>query len=79
MIIDGSVSEIGAANYDMRSFRHEYNVCEMLYSKDVAQELTEQFERDFMDSVPLRIEDLQQRSLTQRILEQGARLLSPMI
>jgi cardiolipin synthase A/B len=79
MIIDGSVSVIGAANYDMRSFRYEYNVCEMLYSEDVARELTEQFERDLTDSVPLRIEDLRQRSLPQRILEQGARLLSPML
>nr|WP_236692866.1 phospholipase D-like domain-containing protein [Aneurinibacillus tyrosinisolvens] len=79
MIIDEEIAEIGAANYDLRSFRLNYEVCEVLYSIDVARELTEQFERDLTDSVPLRIEDLLQRSLSQRILEQGARLLSPLL
>nr|WP_231705763.1 phospholipase D-like domain-containing protein [Effusibacillus lacus] len=79
MIIDGEIAEVGAANFDMRSFRLDYEVCEVLYSADVAQELTEQFERDLTDSVPLRIEDLLQRPLPQRILEQGARLLSPLL
>ena len=74
MIIDEEIAEVGAANYDMRSFRLNYEVCEVLYSADVARELTQQFERDLTDSVPLRIEDLLQRSLTERIIEQGARL-----
>jgi cardiolipin synthase len=79
MIIDQEIAEVGAANYDMRSFRLDYEVCEFMYSADVARELTEQFERDLKDSVPLRIEDLQQRPRLQRILDQGARLLSPLI
>jgi cardiolipin synthase len=79
MIIDEEISEVGSANYDMTSFRLNYEVCEILYSTDVARELTEQFERDLSDSVPLRIEDLLQRSRSQRLLEQGARLLSPLL
>jgi phosphatidylserine/phosphatidylglycerophosphate/cardiolipin synthase-like enzyme len=79
MVIDGEISNVGTSNYDMRTFRLEYNVCEVLYSTEVAQELTEQFERDLTDSVQLRIEDLLQRSLPQRIIEQSARLLSPML
>ncbi|WP_338786311.1 phospholipase D-like domain-containing protein [Metabacillus sp. FJAT-53654] len=79
LIIDEEIAEVGSANYDMRSFRLNYEVCQILYSADVARELTEQFERDLTDSVPLRIEDLLQRSLTERIIEQGARLLSPLL
>jgi cardiolipin synthase A/B len=79
MIIDGEIAEVGAANYDMRSFRLDYEVCEVIYSADVARELTKQFEQDLTDSVPLRIEDLLRRSLPQRIADQGARLLSPLI
>ncbi len=79
MIIDEEIAEVGAANYDMRSFRLNYEVCQVLYSVDVAKELTHQFELDLNDSVPLRIEDLLQRSLTERIIEQGARLLSPLL
>lgn len=79
MVIDGEVAEVGAANYDMRSFRLNYEVCEIIYSADVAKELTKQFERDLADSVPLSVEELQRRPLTQRIIDQGARLLAPLL
>ncbi|MFE6950721.1 phospholipase D-like domain-containing protein, partial [Heyndrickxia sporothermodurans] len=79
LTIDEEIAAVGSANYDMRSFRLNYEVCQVLYSTDVAMELTHQFERDLADSVPLRIEDLLQRSLTERIVEQGARLLSPLL
>jgi cardiolipin synthase A/B len=79
MIIDGEIAEVGAANYDTRSFRLDFEVCEFFYSVALAQELTEQFERDLTESVPLRMEDLLKRTRSQRILEQGARLLSPLL
>jgi len=79
MIIDGEIAEVGAANYDMRSFRLDFEVSEVIYSTEVARELTEQFERDLTDSIPLRIEDLQKRSGPQRLVEQGARLLAPLL
>ncbi|MGM0976009.1 MAG: phospholipase D-like domain-containing protein, partial [Bacillota bacterium] len=46
LIIDEEIAEVGSANYDMRSFRLNYEVCQVLYSADVARELTEQFQRD---------------------------------
>jgi cardiolipin synthase A/B len=79
MIIDGEIAEVGAANYDLRSFRHNYEVCEFFYSTDVAKDLTEQFEQDLSDSVQLQMEDVLQRSPSQRLIEQGARLLFPLI
>ena len=79
MVIDGEVAEVGAANYDMRSFRLNYEVSEFFYSKDVATDLTKQFEQDLCDSVPLRMDDLLQRSPSQRLMQQGARLLFPLL
>ncbi|MDM5335882.1 phospholipase D-like domain-containing protein [Fictibacillus enclensis] len=79
MIVDEEIAEVGAANYDIRSFRLNYEVCEVVYSIDVARDLTEQFELDLSDSLQLTMEDLQQRSLSQRIIQQGARLLSPLL
>jgi cardiolipin synthase A/B len=79
MTMDGEIAIVGAANYDMRSFRLDYEVCEVIYSVDVARQLTEQFERDLMYSTPLLVKDLQQRSGPQRTLEQVARLLSPLL
>lgn len=78
-MIDGEVAEVGAANYDMRSFRLNYEVSEFFYSKDVALDLTEQFEQDLCDSAPLRMDDLLQRPPSQRIIQQVARLLFPLL
>lgn len=79
MIIDREIAEIGAANYDLRSFRLNYEICEVLYSTDIAHGLTEQFEHDLTDSIPLGIEDIKNRTSSQYILEQGARLLSTLL
>jgi cardiolipin synthase len=79
MVIDGEIAEVGSSNYDIRSYRLNYEVCEVLFSTEVARELTEQFERDLTDSIPLRMDDLQQRSPSQRIIDQAARLLSPLL
>ncbi|SEN15577.1 Phosphatidylserine/phosphatidylglycerophosphate/cardiolipin synthase [Paenibacillus sp. OV219] len=79
MIIDEEMAGIGSANYDLRSFRLNYEILEMLYSVDTARDLTKQFERDLMDSTPLLIEELQHRSYQQRIIDQAARLLSPLL
>lgn len=35
MIIDEKFAEVDPANYDMRSVRLKYEVCEVLYSADV--------------------------------------------
>jgi cardiolipin synthase A/B len=79
MIIDGEIAEVGSSNFDLRSYRLNYEVCEVVYSSEIARELAEQFERDLADSIPLRMEDLLRRTQLQRILDQTARLLAPMI
>jgi phosphatidylserine/phosphatidylglycerophosphate/cardiolipin synthase-like enzyme len=79
MVIDGEITEVGSSNFDIRSYRLNYEVCEVLYSVDVAREFTEQFERDLTDSVPLRMEDLLQHTPLQRILDQAARLFTPLL
>jgi cardiolipin synthase len=79
MVIDNEIAEVGSANYDLRSYRLNYEVCEFLYSADVARELTEQFDRDLTNSSVLRLEELLQRPISQRILDQAARLLSPLL
>jgi cardiolipin synthase len=79
LIVDEEIAGIGSANYDMRSFRLNYEVLEILYSTDSSRDLTEQFERDLIDSVPFHMEELKQRSFPQRIIEQAARLFSPLL
>jgi cardiolipin synthase A/B len=79
LIVDGEVSVVGAANFDHRSFRLNYEVSEVIYSHDIAKQLTDQFERDLTQSVRLTPEDVQNRTAVQKFLDRGARVLSPLI
>lgn len=79
LIIDGEVSDIGAANIDERSFRLNYEMNSVFYSREISQQLTEQFERDMSDSVRLELDMLTERSLPTRIVEQAARIFAPLL
>jgi hypothetical protein len=50
-----------------------------VYHSDVARELTEQFERDLAEATPYRLEDHMHRTSSERMLDQAARLLSPLL
>jgi len=77
--VDDRISVIGAANCDLRSFRLNYEVCEVIYGIEVARQLTEQFERDLQCSAVLDVTDLAQRSRLNRLYGRCARLLAPLL
>lgn len=52
---------IGAANYDSRSFRLNYEVCEVLYDPAFAQENTRLFERNLELSSAVSSAELEAR------------------
>lgn len=79
LIIDEEVSDIGAANIDERSFRLNYEMNSVFYSREIAQQLTAQFERDISDSIRLEHNVLTERSLPTRIVEQAARIFAPLL
>lgn len=79
MVVDGEVSLVGAANMDMRSFHLDYEVCKVVYSREVASDLTGQFERDLREAYPITAQDLTKRSAITRVAQQGARILAPLL
>ncbi|WP_029421558.1 phospholipase D-like domain-containing protein [Alicyclobacillus macrosporangiidus] len=79
MQVDDEIGIVGAANYDLRSFRLSYEVCQVMYSRPVAAELTRQFERDLEHSTRLTIADLDGQPRWQAALDQAARLLAPLL
>lgn len=79
LVIDGTISDVGAANIDRRSFRLNYEVNSVFFSEEVAGRLMAQFEQDVLDAIPLQMSELLQRSLPQRLMEQTARILAPLL
>lgn len=79
MTIDKEVSIVGAANFDLRSFRLNYEVSEVIYSQDVASRLVSRFEKDLENAQLLTHQQLAQETGLQRTLNRGARVLSLML
>jgi cardiolipin synthase A/B len=74
VVIDGTVSIVGSANLDMRSFLHNDEVNAVVISRDFGQRMEEVFQRDQQAARAVELERWQRRSLWQRLKELGVRL-----
>jgi cardiolipin synthase len=75
VVIDGTVSIVGSANLDMRSFLHNDEVNAIVISRDFGKEMERIFERDEKASRPLDLERWSDRGLWQRMKEWSSKLL----
>jgi cardiolipin synthase A/B len=69
VVIDGTVSIVGSANLDMRSFLHNDEVNAIVISRDTAQRMEEVFLRDQKAARPVELDRWKRRSLWQRTKE----------
>ena len=79
MVVDGIVSSVGTANMDFRSFDQNFEVNALIYDQRIAQELTDQFNKDKAHCVPLYLSRWQQRPVRRRLAESASRLLAPLL
>lgn len=79
LIADGSVASVGTANMDERSFKHNFEVNALIYTREVVEEIETQFFQDLLDSKEIKLEEYCQKSLPKRLRESLARLLSPLL
>lgn len=74
VVIDGTVSIVGSANLDMRSFLHNDEVNAIVVSRDFGRRMEAVFRRDEQASRPIELERWNRRSLWQRLKEFGVNL-----
>lgn len=74
VVIDGSVSIVGSANLDMRSFLHNDEVNAIVISRDFAQRMEQVFTADQKAARPVDLERWRRRSMWQRLKEFGVKL-----
>ena len=77
MTIDGVWSLIGSANWDVRSFRLNFELTVELYDKDLSADLAKII--DAKCAQPLTLEDIDKRPFLVRLRDAGARLSMPYI
>ncbi|MDA3907206.1 MAG: cardiolipin synthase [Bacteroidales bacterium] len=79
MLIDDHLSVVGSANFDYRSFYHNFEISALIYDKEENRKLRIQFDIDKNKSKRIKLTRWRKRSLTSKLKESVARLLSPLI
>ncbi|MDM5187106.1 cardiolipin synthase [Bacillus sp. DX4.1] len=79
VLVDDKIATIGTANMDIRSFELNYELIAILYESTTVLDIKRDFEQDFEDSIEIKWDLFQKRSIRKRILESLMRLISPLL
>ncbi|SDJ23573.1 cardiolipin synthase [Natribacillus halophilus] len=79
IVVDDSISSIGTANIDVRSFRLNFEMNVFMYDRAMGEKLAAIFEEDQEISSEMTQQRYQERGLWIRFKESIARLLSPIL
>jgi cardiolipin synthase len=79
IVVDGIITSLGSANFDMRSFRLNFETNLILYDEHLSGKLHEIFLRELSLCSELTAKRYRARNLMVRIKEPFARLLFPLI
>ncbi|GGK73254.1 cardiolipin synthase [Rufibacter glacialis] len=79
MVIDGTVSMVGTANMDNRSFELNFEVNAVVYDTALSQQLRDVFYQDLEHATKIELEAWRERSRLKQFFEKLARLLSPLL
>lgn len=79
IVIDDDLAIVGSANMDYRSFDLNFEVNAMVYSKNIAEQLTAAFEEDLLVSTQIDKQTWLNRPKYVHLWEKTVRLLSPFL
>lgn len=79
LVIDGKVATVGTANFDIRSFKLNFESNAFIYDRSVAGRLKSIFEEDMAHCRELTLAEHLNRPRLHRIRESVTRLLSPIL
>lgn len=79
LLFDDEVAGIGSSNFDNRSFRLNFEITCMIFTKEAAEHVERALLRDFADSDEMKLDEFRRRSIWGRLVENACRLLSPIL
>lgn len=79
MVTDGSIAIVGTANMDQRSFDLNFEVNAIVYDTEIANQLRDVFFEDLKDAERIDVTAWNNRPWYRLLLEQTARLISPLL
>lgn len=79
LVIDDSLSIIGTANLDYRSFDLNFEVNALVYDREIAEELREHFEEDLSCCEEINLVQWSQRNKLLKLQDKAIGLVSPLL
>ncbi len=79
VVIDGLVASVGSANWDIRSFKLNFETNVLIFDPAYALQLKDIFEEDLKKSTEITLESFEKKPLSEKIWEPVARLFSPVL
>lgn len=79
IVIDEKICSVGTANFDIRSFKLNFEVNAFIYDEEIAKKIVTSFQADITHSKELTREIYDQRGTIIKFKESISRLLSPML
>lgn len=79
MVVDRAFSVFGSVNLDMRSLRLNYEITLMIYDAEFSQQLRTLQDQYLANAVPMDLQTHEQRPLHERLLENAAQVVSPLL
>ncbi|WP_027107569.1 cardiolipin synthase [Lacticigenium naphthae] len=79
IMIDGEISSVGTANFDIRSFKLNFEVNTFIYDRKLTKKLEKLFFEDRENSYLLTVDMIDNFSLWESFKQKASRLLSPVL
>lgn len=79
LVVDQSISMVGTANMDQRSFELNFEVNAVIYDPEIGIQMTEIFYNDLKDAKKIDVNEWNSRSKWQNFQQQVARLFAPLL
>lgn len=79
IVVDQKISSVGTANFDIRSFKLNFEVNAFIYDVNVSEELQQAFDKDLESCFELTLERYENRTNFIKFKESVSRLLTPLL
>ncbi|SHK00910.1 cardiolipin synthase [Desulforamulus aeronauticus] len=79
IVVDGLATSVGTANFDIRSFKLNFETNAFLYNREIGTRMLQIYEKDIENCCELSLDEYEQRSRFQKAKESFTRLLSPIL
>ncbi len=79
LVVDGEVSTVGSTNFDIRSFRLNFETNAFIFDEEFASEMEKTFEKDMLKGHELTLEQYNKRNIVIRFKESISRLLTDIL